>query len=111
MVCSHPPGQPDFWETDPNSQDTDGDGVNDNLDYCPGTDTQDGGFTLEEGRINVNGCYIGDFAHLGPEPFFNSDPGPDGCFDNTDYGLLITPYEYWFNLGMDSCPSKLPGMD
>ncbi|MBT4650970.1 hypothetical protein HOC13_00415 [Candidatus Woesearchaeota archaeon] len=91
-------GIPDYSELD-----SDGDGINDNMDYCPGTDTQDGTFVFPT-YINLNGCYIGDFAHLVGQL---STPGPDGCFDNIDYMLLVTPYKFWDDVGLPSCPSKL----
>jgi hypothetical protein len=88
----------------PENPDTDGDEVPDGNDFCPGTDTQDGTFTLSTGYISLNGCYSGDISHLEGS---QSITGPDGCFDNTDYTKLVTSYKYWESIGLSACQTKL----
>jgi hypothetical protein len=90
-------GIPDFEEAD-----ADGDEIEDFLDQCPGTDTQNGFYTFSEGYINYDGCHVGDFAYL--DGFTRR--GPDGCVDGTDYSLLAFTYKFWDGVGLPECPSK-----
>ena len=64
---------------DINNPDTDGDGVFDDKDYCPGTDTQSDKLTLTTGHINFNGCYVGDVGQQKKDIL-----NPDGCFSQAD---------------------------
>ncbi|MBT4824175.1 hypothetical protein HN695_03330 [Candidatus Woesearchaeota archaeon] len=66
--------------------DTDGDGVLDNRDFCPNTDTFNNVFKLATGEINVLGCYSPDVAVAG------AGVRPDGCFTNKDITVLLGLY-------------------
>ena len=73
---------------DINNPDTDGDGVFDDKDYCPGTDTQSDKLTLTTGHINFNGCYVGDVGQQKKDIL-----NPDGCFSQADTKFLISYYK------------------
>ena len=90
---------------DKTKKDTDGDGIHDGVDYCPGTYTSNGVLTFANGYVNSIGCYIGDVAYK--QGSF-AQKGPDGCFDGTDFARLALPYKFWEGVeGLDACPSHL----
>ena len=69
---------------DKNKADSDGDGINDNQDFCPNTDTKNNKLTVKKGKINVMGCFVTDVGRGNAK-----NVRPDGCFtafDTTYYG-------------------------
>lgn len=74
---------------DEKKADTDGDGVNDNNDACPGTVISKGNlkFSTKGGHIDMNGCLVGD---IGRET--TSSKGADGCLSVFDTTSLILYY-------------------
>jgi hypothetical protein len=79
----------------PNSEDTDGDGINDGNDYCPNTDTSNPLINTGLGRINALGCYAADTANE-----LTGQERPDGCFTVKDAGLYG---DYYTNVLTESC--------
>jgi hypothetical protein len=77
--------------------DSDKDGINDDWDVCPGTNTLGGVLTLSTGKINVFGCYTSDVSRQ-----IEKDVRPDGCFSSYDTTFYIG---YYTNLlSGESCP-------
>lgn len=81
--------------------DSDYDEVPDGEDFCPGTDNpllinKMRAYTISNGRINFNGCYLGDIG--------TQDKGvrPDGCFNIKDSTFSIDYYA-----GSSTCGSYL----
>jgi cysteine-rich repeat protein len=83
---------PDAQENSPHfsssSADSDGDGINDNGDYCPGTNTAYPGFTASLNLIASNGCPNGDMAGNTA----GSVQRPDGCFNDDDTQFVYLLY-------------------
>ncbi len=84
---------PDRWFFyNPNAADTDGDGVGDNLDYCPGTQTSDGARTMSTGFIGANGCHTGDMSS-GVADQAGQPIRPDGCYTFEDFNYEFSNYK------------------
>ncbi|MEK6950573.1 MAG: hypothetical protein AABX13_02515 [Nanoarchaeota archaeon] len=97
------------------SQDTDGDGITDDKDYCPGTPGEQG-LTYDGGYVLANGCFSGDSTGGG-----TTGGQPDGCITVDDivfindildtYGGSCTPITYGAFQTASDCPSAADTSD
>jgi hypothetical protein len=69
-------------------KDCDGDGITDDKDYCPNTDSSDGQITAKTGFVNAYGCYATDTGTGLASPLVR----PDGCFSSYDTTFYISYY-------------------
>jgi hypothetical protein len=68
--------------------DCDGDGITDDKDFCPNTDSSNGQITAKTGFVNAYGCYAADTG-TGTIP---TTVRPDGCFSSFDTTFYISYY-------------------
>ena len=87
-----------------NNVDCDGDGIRDNQDVCPSTlpGAIDNRFTIANGYIGLNGCFIADVGVK------NGPTRPDGCITIKDAGYFQPLYEYVRINGEESCRLREP---
>ncbi len=81
------------------AKDSDGDGVDDNVDYCPGTNDPAAAVkenTILNGKVNFNGCPTGDVTTEG------AGLGADGCLSLKDTTVMLQYYA-----GRTQCSSSL----
>jgi hypothetical protein len=73
-----------------NNIDSDGDGVNDDVDFCPGTRLPLPTDSIQTGAIDFTGCYTADFVrnpiNVPGTPTFIANGGnrPDGCYTSLE---------------------------
>lgn len=87
---------PGITHYDSSRSDTDGDGVADNFDFCPGTDSANGVRTLVNGFVAANGCPVGDLSS-GIKDAAGQPTRPDGRFTFEDFNFMTPNYQKGIN--------------
>ena len=87
---------PGIAHYNPLLSDTDGDGVADNFDYCPGTDSANGVRTFVNGFVAANGCPVGDLSS-GAKDAAGQPTRPDGRFTFEDFNFMTPNYQKGIN--------------